>query len=459
MNAAPYSMMVLAFDWMLDDVVRFYTVPGNCSVLSVDPTFSLGSFDVTVTTYGHLLLTMKDRKLKHPTMIGPLFIHVRKDFSAYHFFASSLVSQRHELHQLQCFGSDGEAALVKAFSTVFSKASHLGCFLHFRENVERKLRELNIPKETAKEFVRDVFGCVASRQRGLVDAKISVELEDMFSSVQQIWNDRERKSSSTPVFHRWFGTYCLDVVKDSMLASVREQAGLGSPPEPFYTNAIESKNNILKQHLNRKSSSLPKFVEQMKTLLQQQYKEIQMAVPSEEEYRIACNYLHLACDSQKWFKMSPKQRQAKISKFMQYPLQPVPCTVEQQGDSSLSELGLPPHTASTIWSRAQLLAENESSNVAAPGDETAFLVKSSSGQRPHYVKSTKKGGFACDDQCLGYKSLRICSHTVASAIKKGDINSYLRWYKGLKVKPSFSNLSEHRQPSGTGKKPCKGVSK
>ena len=339
-NAAPYPMMVLAFDWILDDVVRFCTVPGNFSVLSVDPTFSLGSFDVTVTTYGHLMLNPKDKSFSHPTMIGPLFVHVRKDFSAYHFFASSLVSLRHELHQLQSFGSDGEAALVKAFSTVFFKASHLRCFLHFRENIERKLSELNIPKETAKESVKDVFGCVASCQKGLVDARDGVELGDMFSSTKQIWNERE-KFSSPPVFYTWFGDHCLDVVRCSMLASVREEAGLGSPPEPFYTNAVESKNNILKQHLHRKSSSLPEFVEGMKTLLQQQYQEIQKAVPSMGEYRIASKYLHLAYDHQKWFKMSTKQRQAKLSHFMKHSLQPL-TSDEQSGDSPLTELGLPP---------------------------------------------------------------------------------------------------------------------
>ena len=75
------------------------------------------------------------------------------------------------------------------------------------------------------------------------------------------------------------------------------------------------------------------------------------------------------------------------------------------------------------------------------------------------VNSTKKGGFACNDQCLGYKSLRNCSHTVAPAVKRGDIHSYLRWYKGLKVKPSFSNLSKYGKPSGTGKKPRKGMLK
>lgn len=121
-NAAPYPMMVLAFDWTLDDLVRFCT-GDNFGILSVDPTFSLGSFDVTVTTYNHLMLTCERNCLKHPSLIGPLFVHLKKDFAAYHFFASSLVSRRPELQQLQCFGSDGEAALINAFSAVFSGAT------------------------------------------------------------------------------------------------------------------------------------------------------------------------------------------------------------------------------------------------------------------------------------------------------------------------------------------------
>ena len=34
-----------------------------------------------------------------------------------------------------------------------------------------------------------------------------------------------------------------------MLFSVREKAGLGSPPSPYYTNEVESKNRVL-QHLS-----------------------------------------------------------------------------------------------------------------------------------------------------------------------------------------------------------------
>ena len=79
-TGAPFPMMMLAFDWMLEDLVRFCTSYTSFSILGIDPTFSLGAFDVTVTTYRHLLLIAKDDIHKHPVLIGPLFVHVKKIF-------------------------------------------------------------------------------------------------------------------------------------------------------------------------------------------------------------------------------------------------------------------------------------------------------------------------------------------------------------------------------------------
>ena len=85
-TGTPYPMMVLAFDWTLNDLVRFCASSLNVfSPLGINPTFSLGSFDVTVTTYRHLLLTKQRHALAHPVLFGPLFVHVKKDFEAYHF--------------------------------------------------------------------------------------------------------------------------------------------------------------------------------------------------------------------------------------------------------------------------------------------------------------------------------------------------------------------------------------
>ena len=90
-------------------------------------------------------------------MIGPMFIHQRKEFKTYHFFASSLVSLNPLLGGLHSYGTDGEKALSNAFHTVFSRASHIQCFLHFRGNLDAKLKKLCIPKPSRIEFLRDVF--------------------------------------------------------------------------------------------------------------------------------------------------------------------------------------------------------------------------------------------------------------------------------------------------------------
>ena len=41
---------------------------------------------------------------------------------------------------------------------VFDKAVHLICFLHFRGNLDTKLRDVGVPKHDQIQFLRDVFG-------------------------------------------------------------------------------------------------------------------------------------------------------------------------------------------------------------------------------------------------------------------------------------------------------------
>ena len=55
-KAYPEPAIILANERQLNDVARFCCNPFEFSVLTVDPTFSLGDFDVTPTTYRHLLL-------------------------------------------------------------------------------------------------------------------------------------------------------------------------------------------------------------------------------------------------------------------------------------------------------------------------------------------------------------------------------------------------------------------
>jgi hypothetical protein len=80
--------------------------------------------------------------------------------------------------------------------------------------------------------------------------------------------------------------------------------------------------------------------------------------------------------------MSSKQRENKVTKFLKYTLTPNTYSDEDDQNGPLSELNLPTHLAPTVWSRANSLVNDASAIVIAPGDSTAFMVKSINGQQP-----------------------------------------------------------------------------
>ena len=85
-QAAPEPVCVLATDEEICDLVRFCTNSSNFSVLTVDPTFNLGPFNVARMTYENLLVNSKEGKHllhlssayspdKNTVSISPLRIH------------------------------------------------------------------------------------------------------------------------------------------------------------------------------------------------------------------------------------------------------------------------------------------------------------------------------------------------------------------------------------------------
>ena len=94
--------IVLALDRQMNDLTNFCTSDIKFGIMTIDPTFSLGEFDVTVTTYQHLLLQSR-RTSNHPIFIGPVMVHYRKSFSTYMFFGSTLLGMRPQLSASQMF--------------------------------------------------------------------------------------------------------------------------------------------------------------------------------------------------------------------------------------------------------------------------------------------------------------------------------------------------------------------
>ena len=447
--------------------------PEIFTVLSVDPTFNLGSFHVTLSTYRHPMLQYRHgRKREQPVMFGPLFIHQCKNFATYNFFFSQLVGLRPSLKDLRCF------ALENALHTQFKLALHSRCFLHFRGNLENKLSELGISKANAQEFIKDVFDNPALLEDGLVDAEAS-ELDQEFSNLKPVWDNREivLSGQSQAHLHGWFKKNCLEVVRKNMLKETCEQAGLGSPPEPFYTNDVESKNRVLKQQTEYKPQELPAFVESIKNLFEEQKLEIEKAVIGSGEFKLLPKYRDLEVQQMEWYKKTDKQRLRVLERFNCAPLRGLTPKIgereqaHQRSDESsnpttetpsdqvsepstsnpLGSSDIPLGIQVPMWSKVQKYLEDKSSYTKAPGvkDYLSILVKSSSTNRPHFVERTGDAKYRCNKECLMFKSHNgMCSHCLLLAVLNGEVDRFVRNYSRTKDPINYMQLGQHGLPVG-----------
>lgn len=151
--------------------------------MTVDPTFSLGDFDVTVVTYRHLLLHSK-RGGRYPVFVGPICIHYRKTFATYLHFMASLVGMRPVLPNIRCFGTDGESALIQACRQLFTSTLNLICFIHMRRNISAKMHELRISEGTKKMILDDIFG--RSTETHHTEGFVDTLNESMFDQLLEV---------------------------------------------------------------------------------------------------------------------------------------------------------------------------------------------------------------------------------------------------------------------------------
>ena len=436
-KAAPDPAVVLATDRQLDDMVRFCTSQEDFCVVMVDPTFNLGDFDVTPMTYRHLLLE-SERTKKPPVFVGPVMVHYRKTFQAYLYFASTLIGIRPQLEKLLAYGTDGEQTLMDALAHEFPYAVHLLCAIHMRRNVKQQLIDRKFPEEHRRATLEEVFGTKRGtiHFEGLIDCCTNTEFDEKLESLKLRWEQREANSREcNRGFYDWFLTNKAELMKSSAIRPIREQAGLGTPPELFSTNASESINNvIIKSKVDYKKNELHKFIGKVQCLVNDQDLEVKRAVCCRGKYRFRPQYQYLEIAEEKWFNMTPEARRKHMAQVNRTvvvaassfaTVTPGESTLLPSSSTSFcsnpalsvelksfaAAVKTPQPVLEGIWRKASELISAPQKIVPAPGCSVlARMVESKSGQRPHLVTPGKGGKFACDSSCAKYKSFGLCSH-------------------------------------------------
>ena len=313
--------IIVALDRQLNDLVKFCTNSEQFGIMTIDPTFCLGDFDVTVITYQHLLIQCQ-RTSRHPIFIGPVMIHYKKTFSTYMYFASTLVGLRPALSSVRCFGTDGEEPLFKAFQHAFPEAIHLLCSTHMRRNIKAKLTELAVDETTKQVVIADIYGKQVATHHieGLVDSRNEAEFDQGSRILYSKWSQLGLPLAK---FTKWFQECKCDLIKKCMLKPIRIEAGLGDPPLLFTTNASESINALLKRKVDYKKNELPEFLEKLKQAIDDQERELERAIIGRGKYRFATKFQHLTQPEEKWFlEMSVEQKLSHLRRVTSAPLLP-----------------------------------------------------------------------------------------------------------------------------------------
>ena len=103
-RTAPEVSFLLTYDHQLEDIAAFCSADHPWSVLSVDPTFNICDYNITITTYRNPKLVVENSEV-HPVMIGPVLIHSHKTYESYYTLPSNMLRLCPELKDLLVFGT------------------------------------------------------------------------------------------------------------------------------------------------------------------------------------------------------------------------------------------------------------------------------------------------------------------------------------------------------------------
>ena len=181
--------VILFTDHQIDNLIKFRCLKkdGFVSELGMDLTFQLGPFYLLVTTYNNTLLEVKETK-NSPSFLGCMMICLTKDHQTYMSFVNRLVKEVPGFAKcLHVYGTDSEEASINSLAAAFQGSSHLLSYIHCKENVQQKIKQIGLSEDLAKHISSAVF-----EKGGLVWSASAAEFEQRVKTLVKEWDDLEQ---------------------------------------------------------------------------------------------------------------------------------------------------------------------------------------------------------------------------------------------------------------------------
>ena len=143
-------------------------------------------------------------------------------------------------------------------------------------------------------IINAIFGekSETTKIKGLLHAENEEEFEETWKILADNWKEKGKPGEE---FLEYMVKYQKDMIKTSMIASVREKCGLGKPPAEYTQNSNESINSKLKKSKGVGKLTVKDTVQLIKSEVEMQEQKIKMALIGSGEWSLAPQYKLLVC--------------------------------------------------------------------------------------------------------------------------------------------------------------------
>ena len=242
------------------DLIRF-CAEGD-SVVHIDTTFKIGRYYLTVITYRNLSL-VKNGSDQHPIFIGPILIHLKKNFASFLYFAMSLTFYQQttdnkikldsSILNIKRIITDDDQALHGAFKKVFTSTQFLLCCNHLVKDIERNLGNFLDSEKHKCRIIESIFGTRADRKRCLIASTSREEFESLLETLYSEWSEIKKVSNCKKSFADYFRKRKEKKIFEHVVEPNFGFESTFAGGNYFTTNDVEAINSVIKALKHTKS--------------------------------------------------------------------------------------------------------------------------------------------------------------------------------------------------------------
>lgn len=383
---------------------------------------------------------------KPPVLIGPCWVHQSRTEKSYLDFALSL--KHIGVGDLQSYGTDGDVNIARAFNKVFRQSTHFYCEIHVRDNIEKKIKELNFNADQYFQINRDLFGLQEGEKKakGLVD---TYSIEEFDVEYEKFIDKLDKMGDSGRKFIEYFRKNKYQIFREHMRADIRLKFNLGDPPESFTNNGNESMNALLKLDLKGKKLTMSEFILHYESTIEKQQNKIESLLTGNGSYSIDDKFLHVFPTSRTCANLRSKiDLLNKIS--MNQAKEPERPIFQSYGPIE----GVDNTVAKLMYEKAYSLSSQPGKILRNPAvDETQYLIPSVSQKGVLNDVLVKGDKITCN--CPHFKSVRVCSHVLALCMAQNIVKEFLLNRENSDHGTNLENLINGDLSDRRGSKPTK----